>query len=112
VGVVGQGQLLVVFLLLQVLRLLAVQQYGVASGDIAGIVYVSAAAGEQPQRHGKQQCQCDGFFHDCLPWHRMTAPWEPRTPAVTRWDQKRSERHTVQDGEHSIWRTPARRRTM
>ena len=90
VRIVGQGQLLsILFLRHNVLRFLAFHQDGIAGGDVAGIVDGFGAAAHQARQQGKGQQKGKQFFHHLTSLQVMTAPWEPRSPLVTRWDQNR-----------------------
>ena len=89
VGVIDQGQFLVILFGLQILRVLALHQQGIAGGHIAGVVDLPATAGKDAGDHSQRQKQRQKFFHNTASLQTMMAPWLPRSPPVTRWDQKR-----------------------
>ena len=83
VGVVGQGQGL------EVLGG-GGGDFAVLGGQCAAVGHVfpvlrHAAAEAQGQTQGKQSC--NDALHSAFPPQTMTAPWLPRSPLVTRWDQ-------------------------
>ena len=50
----------------------------------------AGTAGQQRSHHGQRQQQAQYFLHGQTSPQQITAPWDPRSPRVARWDQKRS----------------------